>query len=116
MKPRGHIIKNHDGLPNHDFLKETKTLLAKINGVSGVTDVVSSKIWRSSKRPPLVAVVTNYGENYVDLRYFASGTYQDVTVECDPSSVKRILGVVGKYSQDFAGARSFRRKKYSQAY
>lgn len=116
MKPRGHLIKSHDGLPNHNFLSETKTLLAKINGVSGVTDIVSSKVWRSSKRAVLVAVVTNYGDDYVDVRYFASGTCQDITVECDPSSVKRVLGVVGKYSQDFAGARSFRRQKYSQVY
>ncbi len=116
MRHRGHVIQNHDGLPDHNFLNETKTLLAKLNGVSGVTDVVSSKIWKSSKRAILVAAVINYGEDYVDVRYFASGTCQDLTVKCDPSSVTRVLGIVGKYSQDFAGARNFRRKKYSQIY
>jgi len=110
MKPRGHVIKNHDGSPNHHFLNEATTLLAKLNGVSGVKDIASGKVHPTSKRRPCVAEVhcsgvDKGGQAYAVVRYFGRHNYQDMTVECDVHSVGRIAIVVDKYARDYEGAR-----------
>lgn len=114
MKPRGHVITNHDGLSNHHFLNEAKTLLAKLNGISGVKDITSGSVHQTSKIRPCVAEVHSTGidkdgQGYAVVRYFGRHNYQDMTVECDVNSVGRVAVVVDKYVRDYEGAHEKKR-------
>ena len=99
---------------DHRFIKEAKTLVAKIRGVSGVKDIVSLPIWKSSGRKPYVAAVQEKGEDFIIVRYFASGICQDMKVECDSSSIGRVETAVVRYAGEFVAARTRRREKMLQ--
>ncbi len=98
----------------HRFIKEARTLVAKIRGVSGVKDVVSLPIWKSSKRMPYVAAVQEKYEDSVTIRYYAPGICQDIRAVCDTSSIGRVETIVLRYAEDFVAARIRRNQKRLQ--
>jgi hypothetical protein len=96
-------------LPNHRFLNEAKTLVAKLNAVSGVREIHSCPIEKSSARVPLVANVYYAQGDCVMVRYFAKGIFQDIKVECEPSAIDKLKAVVDKYVVDFRSANNKRK-------
>ncbi len=113
MNHRAHVIRNHDGDPNHHFLNQAKTLLAKLNAVPGVIEIESSVVYHNHKKVASVAAIQerkkDQREDQVVVRYFASHLYQDMTVTCDVLSLGRVEEAVNKYAENFASGRNKRR-------
>jgi len=113
MRHRGHVMQNHDE-SNHHFLNDAKTLLAKLNGVSSVTEITSDKVYSTSKRRVHVAILQSSGKDdegrgSVKIRYFSQHHYQDITVKCDVTSTGRVILAVENYVRDYEGAYKKRR-------